>query len=82
MDGAREKGEGGSERRREGQRGEGGELVRKRAEEGGKLQGTYPEEDTGPYTVYSAQNNTTEPLPLRPWYYKYNILNGYINSVL
>ena len=24
--------------------------------EGGKLQGRYPEEDTGQYTVYSAQN--------------------------
>ena len=27
------------------------------AREGGKLQGRYPEEDTGQYTVYSAQNN-------------------------
>ena len=62
MDGARERGEGGSERRREGatERGRGAreECGRKGYMEGGKLQGRYPEEDTGQYAVYSAQNNT------------------------
>ena len=62
MDGARERGEGGSERRREGaterERGAREERGRK-GDGGGKLQGRYPEEDTGQYTIiYSAQNNT------------------------
>ena len=47
-------------------RSEGKKGGRKRAEEGeeqgrsegGKLRGRYPEEDTGQYTVYRAQNNT------------------------
>ena len=59
MDGARERGEGRSERRREGatERGRGAreERWRKGVWEGRKLQGRYPEEDTGRYTVYSAQ---------------------------
>ena len=49
MDGARERGEGGSNGARERSKGD---------REGGKLQGRSPEEDTGHYTVYSAQNNT------------------------
>ena len=64
MDGARERGEGGSERRKEGatERGRGAMDDRgKRGDiEGGKRQGMYymyPEEDTGQYTVYGAQNN-------------------------
>ena len=86
MDGARERREGGSEQRREGatERVSGAreERGRKGDKEEGKLQGRYHEEDTDQYTVYSAQNNTTRPLPLRLWYYKYQIVNGYINSVL
>ena len=46
-----------------------GEHGRKGDREGGKLQGRYPEEDTGQYTVYSAQHKT-RPLPLRLWYYR------------
>ena len=49
--------EGGSEEEREGEeqgRSEGG---REGAIEGGKCHGRYSEEDTGHYTVYSAQNN-------------------------
>ena len=54
MDGARERGEGATERGR----GATEERRRNGDREGGKLQGRYPEEDTGQYTVYSAQNNT------------------------
>ena len=42
--------------------------------EGGNLQGRYPEEDTGQYTLYSRERtkqHTTRPLPLRLWYYGY-----------
>ena len=57
-----------------------GERGRKGDREGGKLQGRYPEEDTGQYTVYSAQNTAfaIASLVLQ----KYKIVNGYINSVL
>ena len=48
--------EGGSSGRRRG-RGAREERGIKGDREGGKLQGTYPEEDTGQYTVYSARNN-------------------------
>ena len=54
--------EGGSEQRREGamERGRGAreERGRKGYRDGGKLQGRCPEEDTGQYTISSAQNNT------------------------
>ena len=53
------KGEGGSERRREGatERGKGTWVNVGGREIGrGKLQGMYPDEDTGQYTVYIAQN--------------------------
>ena len=76
MDGAKERGEGGSEWMKEGatERGreEREERGRKGAGEGGKLQGRYPEEDTGQYTVYSRERTeqpTTRSLPLRLWYY-------------
>ena len=52
---------GGRERGREGARGareeRGRESGSKGAREGEKFHGRYPEEDTGQYTVYSAQNN-------------------------
>ena len=58
-DGAKERGRRGSERREEGAterwRGEREELGRKGDREGGKLQGRYPEEDTGQYTLYSRE---------------------------
>ena len=54
MDGARERGEGGSEQRRGEQRSKGG---RKGGRDGGKLQGRYPEEDTGQYTVHKSTHN-------------------------
>ena len=59
--GAREMSNGGSKGgAREGGR-EGGREVgrggRKGARQGDKFQGRYPEEDTGQYTVSSAQNN-------------------------
>ena len=56
MDGARERGEGGIDWRKEGatERGRGEREERGKGDrEGGKLQGRYPEEDTGQYTVYS-----------------------------
>ena len=63
MGGARERGEGESGRRREG--GCNGSRKRYREErgmngdrEGGNLQGMYPDEDTGQYTVCIAQNYT------------------------
>ena len=78
MDGAKERGQGGSERREEGAtergRGERKEHWRKGDREGGKLQGRYPEEDTGQYTLYSRERtkqHTMRPLPLRLWYYGY-----------
>ena len=75
MYGARERGEGGSERRRDGatERGRGGreERGRKGDREGGKLQGRYPEEDTGQYIVYSAQTNTQRD----PWHCDFGITN-------
>ena len=55
-------------------RGEREERGRKRDKEGSKLQGRYPEEDTGQYTLYSSERtkqHTTRPLPLRLWYYGY-----------
>ena len=55
MDGAKERGQGGSERREEGAtgrgRGEREERGRKGDGEGGKLQGRYPEEETGQYII-------------------------------
>ena len=78
IDGAKERGQGGSERREEGAtqrgRGEGEERGRKGDREGGNLQGRYPEEDTGQYTLYSREStkqHTTRPLPLRLWDYGY-----------
>ena len=83
MEVAKERGEGGSEWRREGatgrERGAREERGRNGDKEGWKLQGRYHKEDTGQYTVYSRERtkqHTTRPLPLRLWYY------GYINSVL
>ena len=75
MDGARERGEGGCTGARERYREERG---RKGDREGGKLQGMYPDEDTGQYTVYIAQKLPTKrPLSLRLWYFKYKILIRY-----
>ena len=78
MDGEIERGEGGSERRKEAAtergRGERKECGRKGDTEGGKLQGRYSEDDTGQYTLYSRERtkqHTTRPLPLRLWYYGY-----------
>ena len=54
--------------------GEREEHGRKGDKEGRKLQGRYPEEDTGQYTLYSSEptkQHTTRPLPLRLWYYGY-----------
>ena len=55
MDGANERGQGVSERRDEGAteqgRGEREERGRQGDSEGGKLQGKYPEEDTGQYSL-------------------------------
>ena len=61
MDGARERGEGGSEQRREGatERGAREECGRKGYREGGKLQGRYPEEDTGQYTAHKTTHSAT-----------------------
>ena len=80
MDGANERGKGGSERREGEQRSEGeekGRSVGGREIGGGKLHGKYPEEDTGRYTLYSRERtkqHTTRPLPLRLWY------NGYCDA--
>ena len=66
--------EGGSDGTKERGRGEREERWRKGDKEGGKLQGRYPEEDTGLYTLYSSERtkqHTTRPLPLRLWYYGY-----------
>ena len=73
MDGANERGKGGggSNGARERRKGGAREIG------GGKLQGKYPEEDTGQYTLYSREctkQHTTRPLPLRLWY------NGYCNA--
>ena len=77
-DGAKERGQGGSEWREEGateqEREESEERGRKGDREGGKLQGRYPEEDTGQYTLYSRERtkqHTMRPLPLILWYYGY-----------
>ena len=76
MDGANERGKGGRrEQRSEGK--EKGRSVGGREIGGGKLQGKYPEEDTGQYTLYSRERtkqHTTRPLPLRLWY------NGYCDA--
>ena len=76
MGGAKERGQGVSERMEEGAmergRGEREERGRKGDREGGKLQGKFPEEDTGQYTVYSRERtkqHTKRPLLLRLWYY-------------
>ena len=61
MDGARETGEGErAEERGANERGRGAteESGRDRDREGGTLRGMYPDEDTGQYTVYIAQNST------------------------
>ena len=59
MDGAKERGDGRSERMEDGAtergRGEREERVRKGDREGRKLQGRYPEEDTGQYTANSRE---------------------------
>ena len=86
-DGARERGKGNRAEEGATERGRGARDERRRNgdREGGTLQGRYPEKDTGQYTVYSTQHtkqHATRPLPLRRWYYKYKIVNGYINSVL
>ena len=63
------------EQRSEGE--EKGRSVGGREIGGGKLQGKYPEEDTGQYTLYSRERtkqHTTRPLPLRLWY------NGYCDA--
>ena len=61
MDGARERGEEGSVRRREGatERGRGAreERERKGDREGGKLQGTYPREDSDQYTAHKTTHD-------------------------
>ena len=63
MDGARERGEGGSERRRDGatQRGRGAreERVSKVDGEGGERQGRCPEEDAGQYTAHKTTHNVS-----------------------
>ena len=76
MDGAREEASGGERDQRSGRE----ERGRKGHREGGKLQGMYPEEDTGQYTVYREQNNTQRS----PCHCDlgFTIVNGYINSVL
>ena len=53
-DGARKRGR---ERSKGGARDGESEQGSKGAREGGKCHGRYPDEDTGQYTVYSAQNN-------------------------
>ena len=63
---------GGSKRAEEGgSNGVREERGRKGDREGGKLQGRYPEEDTGQYTVYSAQNNTQRG----PCHFEFGITN-------
>ena len=57
MDGARER-RGGRNKRAEEGGSNGSREKSKGGREIGQLQGRYPEEDTGQYTVYSAQNNT------------------------
>ena len=61
MDGARERGEGGSERRREGatarRRVAREESGRKGDRAGGKLQGRYHEEDTDQYSAHKTTHN-------------------------
>ena len=50
--------------------------------EGGKLQGRYPEEDTGQYTQFTAHktrhNAAFAIATLSLWYYKYKIVNWYL----
>ena len=79
MDGANERGEGGSERRREGatERGRGAreERGRKGDREGGKLQGRYPEEDTAQYTAHKTTHNAALPIDC-DFGNKYKIVNG------
>ena len=61
----------------------GGEWEEGRYREGRRLQGRYPEEDTGQYIVYSAQNNTQRgPCHCDFGITNYKIVNGYINYVL
>ena len=72
QDGARGRGEGGSERRREGATEGGRGAVRedrrmKGDREGGKLPGRYPGEHWPIYNIQCTKLPTTRPLPLRHW---------------
>ena len=53
----------------------------KGAIQGRERRGRYPEEDTGQYTLHKT-SHYTRPLPLTLWYYKWKMLNIYINYVL
>ena len=73
MNGARERGEGrkrAEERRYNGAR-ERYREERARREIGGRetsLQGVYPDEDTGQYSIHCSKLPTTRPVPLSLWY--------------
>ena len=60
------------------------ERVRKGDSERGKFQGMYPREDTSQYTVriHCSKLPTTRPLPLRLFYYEWQIVSRYRYSVL
>ena len=69
MDGARERGEGGSERSN------GAKERSVGGREGGKLQGRYPEEDTGQYTAHKTRPNVV------PYHCDFGITNTKLQRV-
>ena len=69
----------GTERGREGRR-KGGRGAKEERGREGKLQGRYPEKDTGQY-IHCTKQPTTRSLPLRLWCYKWKTVNEY-NLVL
>ena len=77
MDGARGRGEGGSERMREVEEQLREDRRSKGDREGGKLQGRYPGGHWPIYYIQCPKLHTTRPLPLRLWYYKLKIVSRY-----